>query len=40
MSHTIDVLGLGNSLIDIIALTDDAYLTRQDMAKSAMTLIR
>jgi sugar/nucleoside kinase (ribokinase family) len=39
MSQKIDVLGLGNSLIDIIALTDDAYLVRQDMAKGAMTLI-
>jgi adenosine kinase len=35
----IEVLGLGNSLVDIIALTDDAYLQRQDMLKGAMTLI-
>jgi sugar/nucleoside kinase (ribokinase family) len=39
MSQKVDVLGLGNSLIDIIALTDDAYLLSQDMAKGAMTLI-
>ena len=29
MSAAVDVLGLGNSLIDIIALTDDAYLAEQ-----------
>ena len=39
MSHPIDVLGLGNSLIDLIALTDDAYLVEQEMLKGAMTLI-
>jgi adenosine kinase len=39
MQDRIDVLGLGNSLIDLIAMTDDAYLTAQDMAKGAMTLI-
>ena len=39
MSRPVDVLGLGNSLIDIIALADDAFLLEQDMAKGAMTLI-
>jgi adenosine kinase len=39
MNQTIDVLGLGNSLIDIIAHADDAYLSAQEMAKGAMTLI-
>jgi sugar/nucleoside kinase (ribokinase family) len=39
MFQPVDVLGLGNSLIDIIAMTDDAYLIAQDMAKGAMTLI-
>ena len=39
MYEPVDVLGLGNSLIDIIAVTDDAYLIGQDMAKGAMTLI-
>ncbi len=39
MSQAVDVLGLGNSLIDIIARTDDDYLVKQDMAKGAMTLI-
>src|SRR5208337_4968147 len=35
----IEVLGLGNSLVDILAHADDAYLEAQDMAKGAMTLI-
>ena len=39
MGNPVDVLGLGNSLIDIIALTDDAYLHEQEMLKGAMTLI-
>ena len=39
MSAPLDVLGLGNSLIDLIAQTDDAYLSTQEMAKGAMTLI-
>ncbi len=39
MIEPVDVLGLGNSLIDIIALTDDPYLQAQDMLKGAMTLI-
>ena len=39
MSQSVDVLGLGNSLIDIIAQTDDDYLLEQEMAKGAMTLI-
>ncbi len=40
MSHPpIDVLGLGNSLVDILAHADDAYLQAQAMQKGAMTLI-
>ena len=39
MMDSVDVLGLGNSLVDIIAETDDAYLLAQDMLKGAMTLI-
>ena len=39
MTESVDVLGLGNSLIDLIANADDAYLIAQDMAKGAMTLI-
>jgi adenosine kinase len=36
---TIEVLGLGNSLVDILAHADDAYLDAQEMVKGAMTLI-
>ncbi len=36
---TIEVLGLGNSLVDILAYADDAYLEAQEMVKGAMTLI-
>jgi sugar/nucleoside kinase (ribokinase family) len=39
MVEKIDVLGLGNSLVDLIAEADDSYLEGQDMAKGAMTLI-
>ncbi len=39
MSTTVEVLGLGNSLVDILSFTDDAYLSAQDMLKGAMTLI-
>jgi sugar/nucleoside kinase (ribokinase family) len=39
MSEAVDVLGLGNSLVDIIAHADDPYLIAQDMVKGAMTLI-
>src|SRR5574337_1338457 len=34
----VEVLGLGNALVDILAYADDAYLIAQDMAKGAMTL--
>jgi sugar/nucleoside kinase (ribokinase family) len=39
MTQTVDVLGLGNSLIDIIAHADDSFLHARDMVKGAMTLI-
>ncbi len=39
MAREIEVLGLGNSLVDIIALTSDDYLVAQNMQKGAMTLI-
>ncbi len=34
-----EVLGLGNSLVDILAYANDDYLRAQDMRKGAMTLI-
>jgi sugar/nucleoside kinase (ribokinase family) len=39
MSVKVEVLGLGNSLVDILAYADDGYLVAQDMVKGAMTLI-
>ena len=39
MTRAVEVLGLGNSLVDIIALTADDYLVAQKMVKGAMTLI-
>ena len=39
MTDAVDVLGLGNSLMDLIAHADDSYLEAQDMVKGAMTLI-
>jgi sugar/nucleoside kinase (ribokinase family) len=39
MSGKVDVVGLGNSLVDLLAYADDAYLEKQEMVKGAMTLI-
>jgi sugar/nucleoside kinase (ribokinase family) len=39
MGMTVEVLGLGNSLIDILSYADDDYLRAQEMVKGAMTLI-
>jgi len=39
MREALDVLGLGNSLVDIIAHADDEFLIAHDMVKGAMTLI-
>jgi sugar/nucleoside kinase (ribokinase family) len=36
---TYDVLGIGNAIVDILARTDDAFLTQQGMAKGSMSLI-
>jgi sugar/nucleoside kinase (ribokinase family) len=38
-TRAVEVLGLGNSLVDIIALTQEDYLVAQNMLKGAMTLI-
>jgi sugar/nucleoside kinase (ribokinase family) len=38
-SATYDVLGIGNAIVDILARTDDAFLTKQGMAKGSMSLI-
>ena len=39
MTASLDVLGLGHSLIDIIAHSSDEYLVAQDMVKGSMMLI-
>src|SRR5690349_20960307 len=36
---TIDVLGIGNAIVDVIAHAEDDFLVRQKMTKGAMTLI-
>ena len=35
----VEVLGLGNSLVDLLAYADDNYLSAQEMLKGAMNLI-
>ena len=35
----IDVLGIGNAIVDIIARADDDFLVQHQMTKGAMTLI-
>jgi len=34
-----DITGIGNAIFDLLARTDDAFLSRHDMPKGAMTLI-
>ncbi len=34
-----DILGIGNAIVDVVAQTDDAFLSRHDMRKGAMQLI-
>jgi sugar/nucleoside kinase (ribokinase family) len=38
-SATLDVLGIGNAIVDVLAETDDAFLTAEGIAKGGMTLI-
>ena len=35
----LDVLCLGNAIVDVIATTDEAFLVRHALAKGAMSLI-
>lgn len=35
----LDVVGIGNAIVDVLSQADDAFLEAQDMAKGAMTLI-
>ena len=34
-----DIVGIGNAIVDIIAVADDAFLAKQSMAKGTMTLV-
>ena len=36
---TYDILGIGNAIVDVVARTDEAFLSRHDMHKGAMILI-
>lgn len=35
----LDLLGIGNAIVDVLARADDAFITAQGMAKGSMTLI-
>src|SRR6516162_1068122 len=39
MSTRFDILGIGNAIVDVVARTDEAFLSRHDMRKGSMTLI-
>ncbi len=39
MAHSLDVLALGNAIVDVLARTDDAFLSSQAVQKGAMQLI-
>ena len=36
---SLDVVGIGNALVDVLSQADDAFLAAQDLAKASMTLI-
>jgi sugar/nucleoside kinase (ribokinase family) len=38
-SSALDVVGIGNAIVDVIAIADDAFLDRHGMTKGAMMLI-
>lgn len=39
MDAKYDILGIGNAIVDVVAATDDQFLSRHDMHKGAMQLI-
>lgn len=39
MERKLDVVGVGNALVDVVANVDEAFITAQALAKGAMTLI-
>jgi fructokinase len=34
-----DILGIGNAIVDVVALTDDAFISKHDMRRGGMALI-
>lgn len=38
-AHSLDVAGIGNAIVDVVARADDAFIAKQDLPKGAMTLI-
>lgn len=39
MSEVIDVVGIGNAIVDVLAHCDEAFIERMTLTKGAMTLI-
>ena len=39
MDPTLDVVGVGNAIVDVIATVDEEFITEHSLAKGAMTLI-
>ena len=39
MTNSLDVLAIGNAIVDVIAATDDAFLEQEGLAKGSMRLI-
>lgn len=39
MTKTYDVVAVGNAIVDVLALCDDAFITKQEMRKGTMQLI-
>ncbi len=39
MTTTLDVVGIGNAIVDVLAPSDDAFLSTHDLHKGTMTLI-
>src|SRR5260370_12847275 len=39
MPASLDVVGIGNAIVDVIAHADDAFLAREALVKGTMTLV-
>ena len=39
MTIQFDILGIGNAIVDVVARSDDAFLSHHDMRKGSMTLV-